>query len=72
MEWEPPLLSVVPGEFLPNGANPPLPFFSARISPGLLSRDTMTLAETRSRLDQRRFSRPNMHFSAFFKIYKKI
>ena len=34
--------------------------------------DTVTLSEARSRLDQRRFSRPNTHFSAFFKIYKKI
>ena len=31
-----------------------------------------TLSEARSRLDRRRFSRPNTHFSAFFKIYKKI
>ena len=31
-----------------------------------------TLSAARSRLDQRRFSRPNTHFSAFFKIYKKI
>ena len=28
--------------------------------------------ETPSLLDQRRFSRPNTHFAAFFKIYKKI
>ena len=33
---------------------------------------TRPLAEARSRLDQRRFSRPNTHFSAFFKLYKKI
>ena len=32
----------------------------------------ITLSAARSRLDQRRFSRPNTHFSAFFKIYKKI
>ena len=31
-----------------------------------------TLSEARSRLDRRRFSRPNTHFLAFFKIYKKI
>ena len=34
--------------------------------------DTITLSEARSRLDQRRFSRPNTHFSAFFEIYRKI
>ena len=34
--------------------------------------NTITLSEARSRLDQRRFSRPNTHFLAFFKIYKKI
>ena len=33
---------------------------------------TITLSDARSRLDQRRFSRPNTHFAAFFKIYKKI
>ena len=33
---------------------------------------TMTLSAARSRLDQRRFSRPTTHFSAFFKLYKKI
>ena len=32
----------------------------------------ITLSEARSRLDRSRFSRPNAHFSAFFKIYKKI
>ena len=32
----------------------------------------ITLSEARSRLDRSRFSRPNTHFSAFFKIYKKI
>ena len=32
----------------------------------------ITLSEARSRLDQRRFLRPNTHFSAFFKIYKII
>ena len=32
----------------------------------------ITLSEARSQLYQRRFSRPNTHFSAFFKIYKKI
>ena len=36
-----------------------------------LSRDS-ALSEARSRLDRSRFSRPNTHFSAFFKIYKKI
>ena len=30
------------------------------------------LSEARCRLDQRRCSRPNTHFSAFFEIYKKI
>ena len=30
----------------------------------------ITLSEARLRLDQRRFSRPNTHFSAFFEIYK--
>ena len=30
------------------------------------------LSAARSRLDQSRFSRPNTHFAAFFKIYKKI
>ena len=30
-----------------------------------------TLSEARSRLDRSRFSRPNTHFAAFFKIYKK-
>ena len=30
------------------------------------------LSEARSRLDRSRFSRPNTHFAAFFKIYKKI
>ena len=34
--------------------------------------DTITFSEARSRLDQRRFSRPRPHFLAFFKIYKKI
>ena len=34
--------------------------------------DTITLSEARSRLDRSRFSRPNTHFLAFFKIYKKI
>ena len=34
--------------------------------------DTITLSEARSRLDQRRFSRPNTHFAAFFEIYKKL
>ena len=29
-------------------------------------------SEARSRLDQRRFSRPNTHFTAFFKSFKKI
>ena len=33
---------------------------------------TSRLCGARSRLDQRRFSRPNTHFAAFFKIYKKI
>ena len=37
-----------------------------------MGHDTITLSEARSRLDQRRFSRPNTHFSAFFKNYKKI
>ena len=32
----------------------------------------ITLSEARSRLDRSRFSRPNTHFSAFFKIYNKI
>ena len=32
----------------------------------------ITLSEARSRLDRRRFSRPNTHFSAFFKTFKKI
>ena len=32
---------------------------------------TLTLSGARSRLDQRRSSRPNTQFSAFFKIYKK-
>ena len=32
----------------------------------------ITLSEARSRLDQRRFSRPNTLFSAFFEIYKNI
>ena len=32
--------------------------------------DTITLSEARSWLDQRRFSRPNAHFAASFKIYK--
>ena len=40
-----------------------------RQSPG---HDTITLSEARSRLDRSRFSRPNTHFAAFFKIYKKI
>ena len=45
---------------------------------GILSgwRDTrprhITLSGARSRLYQRRFSRPNTHFSAFFEIYKNI
>ena len=30
------------------------------------------ISKARSRLDQRGLSRPNMHFSAFFTIYKKI
>ena len=34
--------------------------------------DTITLSGAPSRLDRRRFSRPNTHFAAFFKIYKKI
>ena len=34
--------------------------------------DTITLSEARSRLDQRRFSRPKKHFAAFFKIFKKF
>ena len=37
-----------------------------------MGHDTITLSEARSRLDQRRFSRPNTHFSAFFEIYKNI
>ena len=37
-----------------------------------LRENTITHARARSRLDQRRFSRPNTHFSAFFKIYKNI
>ena len=32
----------------------------------------INLSEARSRLDRSRFSRPNTHFAAFFKIYKKI
>ena len=32
----------------------------------------ITLSKARSRLDQRRFSRPNTHFAAFFEIYKNI
>ena len=40
--------------------------------PIVLGHDTITLSEARSRLDQRRFSRPNTHFSAFFKPSKKI
>ena len=32
----------------------------------------LTLSGARSRLHQRRFSLPNMHVSAFFKIYKRI
>ena len=31
-----------------------------------------TLSEARTRLDQRRFSRPNTHFEAFFKMFKNI
>ena len=31
----------------------------------------ITLSEARSRLDRSRFSRPNTHFAAFVKIYKK-
>ena len=37
-----------------------------------IGHDTITLSEARSRLDQRRFSRPNTHFAAFFKLYKNI
>ena len=37
-----------------------------------LTSDHGTLSEARSRLDRSRFSRPNTHFLAFFKIYKKI
>ena len=36
------------------------------------SRRPITLSKARSRLDRRRFSRPNTHFSAVFKICKKI
>ena len=36
------------------------------------ARASITLSEARSRLDQRRFSHPNTHFAAFFKIYTKI
>ena len=32
----------------------------------------ISCSEARSRLDQRRFSRPNTHFSAFFENYKNI
>ena len=37
-----------------------------------MGHDTITLSGARSRLDRRRFSRPNTHFAAFFKLYKKI
>ena len=33
---------------------------------------TISLSDARSRLDRRRFSRPNTHFAAFLKLYKKI
>ena len=39
-----------------------------------MGHDTITLSEARSRLDARRFSRPNTHFAAVtvLKIYKNI
>ena len=40
--------------------------------PGCMGLDTITLSGARSRLDQRRFSRPNTHFAAVFKILKTI
>ena len=35
---------------------------------GHTGHDTITLSKARSRLHQRRFSRPNTHFAAFFKL----
>ena len=43
-----------------------------RSSEGLATRFPSTLSVARSRLDQRQFSRPNTHFSAFFETSKKI
>ena len=37
-----------------------------------MGHDTVTLSAARSRLDQRRFSRPNTHVATFFKIFKNI
>ena len=37
---------------------------------GLVQPRHITLSEARSRLDQRRFWRPNTHFAAFFELYK--
>ena len=57
------------------GATWSAPRSTCRCVPGHIyeiSRRHITPSEARSRLDQRRFSRPNTHFSAFFEIYKKI
>ena len=73
-----------PTSFLPLMKHPPMPTVSsaevrswAPPSPPRPRRETdgprhSTLSEARSRLDRSRFSRPNTHFSAFFKIYKNI
>ena len=45
---------------------------AGKVSRPIRRHDTITLSAARSRLDQRRFSCPNTHFSAVFKIYKKI
>ena len=54
-----------------------LPAVEGHATPALLALSAapvghITLFGARSRRDQRRFSRPNTHFAAFFKIYKNI
>ena len=53
----------------PRGARQPSPGRTRASAESSHFHDTITLSEARSRLDQRRFSRPNTHFAAFFKIF---
>ena len=48
-----------------------LPGLGDELRPAPAFGPTLTLSKARSRLDRRRFSRPDTHFSAFLEIYSR-